>query len=70
MTQELLSTQYTPGPGLDLRYTATYANPQDRVHSTDTTSITQTGGVNYGRTLEPWSTHETRTMFSIGTYWP
>jgi hypothetical protein len=54
--QALLGLQYMPVPSLDLRYTALYANPQDRVHSTETTSVTQTGGANYGRTFAPWST--------------
>lgn len=54
--QALLGVQYLPVPELDLRYSALYANPQDRVHSTETTSLTQTGGANYGRSFAPWST--------------
>jgi hypothetical protein len=54
--QGLLSAQYSPVQALDLRYTGTYSESQDRVHATDTTSISHTGGANYGRNFEPWNT--------------
>ena len=55
-TQALFSAQYLPSRELDLRYALEYGRPQDHLHGTDTTSVTQYGSANYAATLEPWRT--------------
>ncbi len=48
----LFSATWSPVRHIDLLYTASYAEPIDRLHHTDSTSISQTGRVNYSNTFE------------------
>ena len=63
--QGLLTAQYEPRPRLDLRYALDYSNPADRVHHTESRTVTQTAGINWSEILTPWRTAVTAGLNGI-----
>ena len=52
----IFNATYVPVTHVDLLYTASYSEPIDRLHETDTTSIAQTARVNYANTFNGGTT--------------